>query len=287
MAIGPTGCGKTLIAKTLAKEIFGDEKYLVRFDMSEYSDETSVNKLIGSSAGYVGYTEGGLLTEAIKRNKYCVLLIDEIEKAHDKVYNLFLQILDEGFLTDNTGYKVDFRNTIIIMTSNVGAKRAANSRGIGFTTDDIQVKEDVLKKELKNQFPPEFLNRFDDIVYFNALSDDNLKDIIRLELSYLNKRMNKIGYSLSYEDDTIVDALFKEIEEEKEYGARPIHRVIRNKIENKITDLLIDNDYQMDYQFKVIVNEKRDVPGIVMSLFFFICSQQMTLTICLIRTGFP
>lgn len=259
MAIGPTGCGKTLIAKTLAKEIFGDEKYLVRFDMSEYSDETSVNKLIGSSAGYVGYTEGGLLTEAIKKNKYCVLLIDEIEKAHDKVYNLFLQILDEGFLTDNTGYKVDFRNTIIIMTSNVGAKRAANSRGIGFTTDDMQVKEDVLKKELKNQFPPEFLNRFDDIVYFNALSDDNLKDIIRLELSYLNKRMNKIGYSLGYEDNMIVDLLFKEIEEEKEYGARPIHRVIRNKIENKITDLLIDNDYPMDYQFKVVVDDKGDL----------------------------
>ena len=259
MASGPTGCGKTLIAKTLAKEIFGDEKYLVRFDMSEYSDETSVNKLIGSSAGYVGYTEGGLLTEAIKKNKYCVLLIDEIEKAHDKVYNLFLQILDEGFLTDNTGYKVDFRNTIIIMTSNVGAKRAANSRGIGFTTDDMQVKEDVLKKELKNQFPPEFLNRFDDIVYFNALSDDNLKDIIRLELLYLNKRMNKIGYSLSYEDDTIVDVLFKGVEEEKEYGARPIHRVIRNKIENKITDLLIDNDYPMDYQFKVAVDDKGDL----------------------------
>lgn len=256
LAIGPTGCGKTLIAKTLAKEIYGDEKYLVRFDMSEYSDETSVNKLIGSSAGYVGYTEGGLLTEAIKNKKYCVLLVDEIEKAHDKVYNLFLQILDEGFLTDNTGYKVDFRNTIIIMTSNVGAKRAANTKGIGFTTDDTITKEDILKKELKNKFPPEFLNRIDDIVYFNALTDDNLKDIIRLEMGYLKQRINKIGYHINYTDD-VIENLFSEVVKEKEYGARPIHRAIRDKIENKITDLLIDNDFSLGKTFEITVKEEK------------------------------
>ena len=258
MAIGPTGCGKTLIAKTLAKEIFGDEKYLVRFDMSEYSDETSVNKLIGSSAGYVGYTEGGLLTEAIKKHKYCVLLIDEIEKAHDKIYNLFLQVLDEGFLTDNTGYKVDFRNTIIIMTSNVGAKKAANTKAIGFggTEDDSQMKEEVLKKELKNKFPPEFLNRIDDIVYFNPLTDNNLKDIIKLELGYLKKRVNNINYDIKFDDD-VVDKIFEEISKEKEYGARPIHRAIRDGIENKITDLLIDNDYPLGNEFTVSVNEEK------------------------------
>lgn len=256
MAIGQTGVGKTLIAKTLAKEIYGDEKYLVRFDMSEYSDETSVNKLIGSSAGYVGYTEGGLLTEAIKNKKYCVLLIDEIEKAHDKVYNLFLQILDEGFLTDNTGYKVDFRNTIIIMTSNVGAKKAANTKGIGFTTTDTQAKEDVLRKELKNKFPPEFLNRIDDIVYFNPLTDDNLKDIIKLELGYLQKRVENIHYQLTYTDE-VIDYIFNAISEEKEYGARPIHRAIRDNIENKLTDMLIENDYPLGKTFEVTVNEEK------------------------------
>lgn len=256
LEIGESGVGKTLIAKTLAKEIYGDEKYLVRFDMSEYSDETSVNKLIGSSAGYVGYTEGGLLTEAIKNKKYCVLLIDEIEKAHDKVYNLFLQILDEGFITDNTGYKVDFRNTIIIMTSNIGAKRAANTKGIGFSTDDTITKEDIMKKELKNKFPPEFLNRIDDIVYFNPLTDDNLKDIIRLEMGYLKQRIVKIGYDITYTDDVIED-IFNEVVKEKEYGARPIHRAIRDKIENKITDLLIDNDYQLGKTFEITVNEEK------------------------------
>ena len=256
MAIGPTGCGKTLIAKTLAKEIFGDEKYLVRFDMSEYADETSVNKLIGASAGYVGYTEGGLLTEAIKNKKYCVLLIDEIEKAHDKVYNLFLQILDEGFLTDNTGYKVDFRNTIIIMTSNVGAKKAANTKNIGFSSDDSQTKEDVLKKELKNKFPPEFLNRLDDIIFFNPLTDDNLKAIIKIELGYLQKRVEAIHYELKYTDD-VVDVLFNAISDEKEYGARPIHRAIRDKIENKLTDMLIEEDYPLGKQFTVSVNEEK------------------------------
>ena len=253
LCIGQSGVGKTLIAKTLAKEIYGDEKYLVRFDMSEYSDETSVNKLVGSSAGYVGYTEGGLLTEAIKNKKYCVLLIDELEKAHDKVYNLFLQILDEGFLTDNMGQKVDFRNTIVIMTSNVGAKKAANSHSIGFENNDNTLKEDILRKELKNKFPPEFLNRIDDIVYFNPLTDDNLKSIIRLELGYLDARMKKIGHSITYTDD-VVENIFKIVSEEKEYGARPIHRALRDKIENKITDLLIDNDYE-NHIFEISVKE--------------------------------
>ena len=175
----------------LAKEIFGDEKYLVRFDMSEYSDKTAVNKLIGASAGYVGYNEGGLLTEAIKNKRHAVLLIDEIEKATEEIFNIFLQILDEGFLTDNTGYKVDFKNTILILTSNVGAKNAANEKPLGFITDDTSNKRDIIEKELKNKFPPEFLNRLDEIVYFNSLTDDNLKDIVKLELKKLSDRLEK------------------------------------------------------------------------------------------------
>ena len=241
MCIGNTGCGKTLLAKMLAKEIFGDEKYLVRFDMSEYSDKTAVNKLIGASAGYVGYSEGGLLTEAIKNKRHAVLLIDEIEKATEEIFNIFLQILDEGFLTDNTGYKVDFKNTILILTSNVGAKDAANEKPLGFVTDRNSNKRDVIEKELKNRFPPEFLNRLDEIVYFNSLTDDNLKDIVKLELNKLSDRLEKIGYSVEY-NDGVVDWIFKKIEPEKEYGARPIGRAIQREIENRITDYILENE---------------------------------------------
>ena len=250
LEIGKTGIGKTLIAKKLAKEMFGTEDALIRFDMSEYHDKTAVNKLIGSNPGYVGYEEGGLLTEAVKNKKYCVLLLDEIEKADPEVYNIFLQVLDEGFLTDNSGLRVDFRNVIVLFTSNVGTKTASEfGKGIGFSSDNDNSKK-ILLKELKNKFPPEFINRLTNVIYFRNLTDDNLRDIIKLEINKLNDRLVSLGYKLEY-DDYVINYLLNIVKEEKEYGARPIIRTIQDEIEDKITDLLLEKDYDKGYVFKV------------------------------------
>lgn len=255
MMIGKTGVGKTLIAKKLARELFGNEDALVRFDMSEFSDKVAVNKLIGSNPGYVGYEEGGQLTEKIKNKKHCVLLLDEIEKADAEIYNVFLQVLDEGFLTDNSGQKVDFRNVIVLFTSNVGAKAANDfGRGIGFGSKEDDNTKRILFKELKHRFPPEFLNRIDNVIYFNALTNDNLKQIIELELNKLNDNLLSIGYSMTVKEE-VVDYILNEIKEESDFGARPIIRAIQDNIENVITDAILDGDYEEGHKFKISCGE--------------------------------
>lgn len=255
MFIGESGVGKTYLAKKIAEIIFGDEKYLVRLDMSEYSDKTSINKLIGTGSGYVGYENGGLLTEAVKKQKYCVLLIDEIEKANEEIYNTFLQILDEGNLTDNSGKKVDFKNTVIIMTSNIGTKNASLNKVIDFNetnTDDR--KKEIIEKELKDKFPPEFLNRFDDIIYFNRLTNDALKTITSIEIEKLGKSMEKEGYTLKTHEN-VVEWIVNKLNVNENFGARPILRIIQNEIENVIIDSIIDDNNKKDF-FVEIKNNK-------------------------------
>lgn len=263
--IGKTGCGKSFLAKKIAEQLFGNEKNMVRFDLSEYTDKTAVGKLIGSNPGYVGYEKGGLLTEAIKNKKHCVLLLDEIEKADTEIYNLFLQVLDEGFLTDNTGMKVDFKNVIILATSNVGAKTAATfGKGIGFNEDETKNQRNILLKELKKKFPPEFLNRFNDIIYFNSLTDDNLRKIIENRLNEIKDTLGKKGLKFTYYD-CVIDYLMKIIEPEKEYGARPIARAIETEILDRITQKILDIDEPIsEFIFTVDFDENLEVRATIL-----------------------
>ena len=254
---GNSGVGKTLIVKKLAENIYGSEDSLVRFDMSEYQDKSSVNKLIGASAGYIGYESGGLLTEAIKNKPYCVLLFDEIEKADESIYNLFLQLFDEGRLTDNNGITVNFKNVIVVMTSNVGA-RQANERGggIGFTTNVEQNKRSIIEKSLKSKFNPEFLNRIDKIIHFNALTDDNIHTIVGKELDKLCERVKENNINLKY-DDKVVEYVYKQAIEQKEYGARPIMRIIQDSISDKVVDLVLaSNKHHSNYSVTVDDNNE-------------------------------
>lgn len=247
----------TLLAKKLAEEIFGSERELVRIDMSEYSEKHSVAKLTGAAPGYIGYENGGQLTEAIKNKQHCVLLLDEIEKADQEVYNLFLQLFDEGRLTDSSGQVVNFKNVIVLMTSNIGAKQAAEmGKGIGFVSNEGELKKSIIEKQLKQTFTPEFINRIDQIVYFNSLTDDNLKNIVRLELNKFIERLNELGFTMQYDDET-VNVIYELAKKEKEYGARPIIRLIQNNIEDAVTDLMLKNEYENNYVFKTHVDNGR------------------------------
>ena len=252
MFLGSTGTGKTYLAKQIAKEVFGDEKYFVRMDMSEYADKTSVNKISGSNPGYVGYEDETYIVKALKKKKRFVLLLDEFEKSNEEVHNIFLQMFDEGRFTDNHGEEYSLKDVIIIMTSNVGAAEAAN-RGhiIGFNNDDYDLSKSIIEKELKRKFKPEFLNRIQKIVYFNKLDNENLKSIVELEVAKLNKKVEKLGYHLSENilKTTMIDEIYNEILSKKEFGARPIVNEVQRKIEDNIVDYLIENEVEKGHTF--------------------------------------
>jgi len=236
--LGSTGVGKTYLAKQLAKEMFGSEESLIRVDMSEYQEKHTLSKLIGAPPGYVGYEEGGQLTEKVKNKPYSVILFDEIEKAHKDIFTVLLQIMDDGHATDSLGRKINFRNTLIILTSNLGIKKLQDfGTGIGFSTNSYsneEAKKELLMKEMKNFFSPEFLNRIDDTIVFNSLSQEDVKKIADIELKKLVSRLSEMKYKISYED-TLVEYLAK-IGYDELYGARPLKRAIQDKIEDLISE---------------------------------------------------
>ncbi len=258
--LGPTGVGKTYLAKLLAEYLFDSQDALIRIDMSEYMEKFSVSRLVGAPPGYVGYEEGGQLTEKVRRKPYSVVLLDEIEKAHPDVFNILLQMLDEGHLTDSLGRKVDFKNTIIIMTSNIGARDLEQfGRGVGFKSEegiDSQRQESILKKALKRTFTPEFLNRIDDVVIFKPLGKDEIYEIVELELMNIYSRVEEQGYQLELTQSA------KDFIAEKgmdiKYGARPIKRAIQRYVEDELASAIIENQPLAGTKFIVDYDKGKD-----------------------------
>ena len=241
--LGQTGVGKTQLAKVLAKELFDSEDALVRIDMSEYMEKFAISRLVGAPPGYVGYEEGGQLTEKVRRKPYCVVLLDEIEKAHPDVFNMMLQVLDDGYLTDSLGRKIDFKNTIIIMTSNIGARQLKDfGQGVGFgTAAKISQADDnsksIIENALKKAFAPEFLNRIDDVIVFNALEKHDIDLIIEIELKKLYSRVKELGYNLNLSDTA--KAFIAEKGFDKQFGARPLKRAIQKYVEDALAEEII------------------------------------------------
>ena len=243
--LGQTGVGKTQLAKILASEIFESEENLIRVDMSEYMEKFAISRLIGSPPGYVGYEEGGQLTEKVRTRPYSVILLDEVEKAHPDIFNMLLQVMDDGFLTDSLGRKINFQNTILIMTSNVGARQVKDfGKGLGFETasqkaQSSDIEKNVIEKELKKIFSPEFLNRVDDIVIFNALEKKEIRKIVEIELSKLLKRIDNLGYKIEISNsakDFLVEKGF-----DRKYGARPLNRAIQKHVEDLLAENVVTN----------------------------------------------
>jgi ATP-dependent Clp protease ATP-binding subunit ClpC len=240
--LGPTGVGKTEVARTLSQFMFGSEKSLVRFDMSEYMEKHSVSKLIGSPPGYVGYEEGGQLTERVKRAPYSVVLLDEIEKAHPDVFNILLQVFEDGQLTDGLGNTVDFKNVILIMTSNIGARHLMKRTGLGFQSDHEETVsdkvEDMVKQEVKKVFNPEFLNRLDEVILFQALTEQDLIHIVELMVTQLNQNLSQRSITIQVTEDARKWILAK-TSSDRSYGARPLRRALQKYIEDPLSEALI------------------------------------------------
>tara|TARA_R110000803_G_scaffold7362_4_gene23741 strand:- start:9578 stop:11614 length:2037 start_codon:yes stop_codon:yes gene_type:complete len=254
--LGSTGVGKTHLAKELAKEMFGSVDSMIRVDMSEYQEKHTISRLIGSPPGYVGHDEGGQLTEQVKNKPYSVILFDEIEKANKDIFATLLQVLDDGHLTDGLGRKINFKNCVIIMTSNIGVKKLQDfGSGIGFQTGDNNYIEeerraDTLKKELKKFFAPEFLNRIDDVIIFNSLGKDEVKHIIQLEMDKLSVRLSEMKYYIEF-DKTIIQML-SEIGYDTTYGARPIKRAIQDKLEDFISEEVLVGNITVEEKYTLI-----------------------------------
>lgn len=259
--LGPTGVGKTYLAKTLAKEMFGSADALIRVDMSEYMDKYSVSRLNGAPPGYVGYDEGGQLTEQVRRRPYSIVLFDEIEKAHPDVFNMLLQVLDEGRLTDSTGRHIDFRNTVIIMTSNAGTRQLKEfGKGIGFSMTnkegDRKLAQSVIMKALNKTFSPEFLNRVDDVIMFDQLDKESILKIIDLELSHIYKRMEELGFSLTLEEDA--KSFIAEQGYDPQYGARPMKRALQKYIEDPVAETVLNKAPKAGDRLTIVMNKEKN-----------------------------
>jgi ATP-dependent Clp protease ATP-binding subunit ClpC len=257
--LGPTGVGKTELAKQLAATVFGSKDALIRIDMSEYSEKFNATKLIGAPPGYVGFEEGGQLTEKIRKKPYAVVLFDEIEKAHPDIFNLLLQIMDEGFITDSLGRKINFSNCLLILTSNIGQRKAADfGKSIGFTTSSSPDNNNavIVNKELNKFFAPEFLNRLDETIYFNVLTKEDILKLVEIEIKKIIPRFEEIGYKVSITKD--LKEKLAESGYDTKYGARPLKRMIQKYIEDTVADLAVKGKIQMGSKIQISHDPKKN-----------------------------